>query len=193
MAAFKRVLLAVSIAIVLALFVGYGINSFYHPPRYENFCNETQYYPEPVKLYQGTGQLLVAENCTTICKQMYPPKELQQSCTSSVGYIKENHDDLGCITSFRCETCQVEFDKVDEHYNRNVFIITSIVGLLALIVGGVLLSVEGVSAGIMGGGILTIIYGTIRFWTNLPDYGRFTILGIVLAVLIWVGYKKIKK
>ena len=50
-----------------------------------------------------------------------------------------------------------------------------------------------VSAGLMGGGVLTILYGVIRYWTDLPDYGRFIILGIILAILIWLGYKRIKK
>jgi len=50
-----------------------------------------------------------------------------------------------------------------------------------------------VSSGLMGGGILAIIYGTMRYWSDLPDFGRFIILGITLIILIWLGYKKIAK
>ena len=55
------------------------------------------------------------------------------------------------------------------------------------------MNMASVSSGIMSGGILTIIYGTIRYWSDLPDYGRFIILGLTLIILIWLGYKRISK
>jgi uncharacterized membrane protein len=67
-----------------------------------------------------------------------------------------------------------------------------VLGIMALVIGA-FLKLTSVGSGIMGGGVLTIIYGTIRYWGNMPDYGRFTILGIALAILIWIGYKKFKK
>jgi len=36
----KRTILGISIALILALFIGYGINTFYKPPKYEDFCEE---------------------------------------------------------------------------------------------------------------------------------------------------------
>jgi len=33
----------------------------------------------------------------------------------------------------------------------------------------------------------------MRYWSDLPDFGRFIILGITLIILIWLGYKKIAK
>jgi len=45
---------------------------------------------------------------------------------------------------------------------------------------------------LLGGGVLTIIYGTIAYWSELADWARFIILGITLAILIWIGYKKLK-
>ena len=79
-----------------------------------------------------------------------------------------------------------------EIYNRNVFIISVIAGLVCVLIGGVKLKLESVSSGIMGGGVLSIIYGTIRYWGDLADVGRFAILGTVLAILIWIGYRKFK-
>ena len=42
------------------------------------------------------------------------------------------------------------------------------------------------------GGIITLFFGTVRYWARLFDYARFIILGLVLALLIWLGYKKLK-
>ena len=55
-----------------------------------------------------------------------------------------------------------------------------------------ILKLETVSSGIMGGGVLTIIYGTLRYWGEMSDIIRWILLGVVLALLIWIGYKKVK-
>ena len=87
--------------------------------------------------------------------------------------------------------CNKEFRDVREIYNRNVFIIATVIGIIAL-VAGIVLKITSVSSGLMGGGILLIIYGIIRYWSGLENYGRFTVMGIALTVLIWLGYKKLK-
>jgi len=73
-----------------------------------------------------------------------------------------------------------------------VFIVATGIGIIILIVGFAL-KMASVSSGLMGGGILAIIYGTIRYWSDLPDFGRFIILGITLIILIWLGYRRIVK
>ena len=77
-------------------------------------------------------------------------------------------------------------------YFRNVFIISGIIGIIVIIIG-VILHLTSVSAGLFGGGVLTIIYGTISYWSELADWARFIILGIALGILIWLGYKKLNK
>src|SRR3989344_784097 len=169
----KRTILGISIAIILALFIGYGINTFYKPPKYEDFCKE-----------QIRKQIITSEEgCIAVGGQwsVYPEKIISENKTVIQGFCDPNY------------TCNKEYTSVREIYNRNVFIISVIAGLICVIVGGIVLKLESVSSGIMGGGVLSIIYGTVRYWGELADAGRFTILGIVLAVLIWIGYRKFKK
>ena len=73
-------------------------------------------------------------------------------------------------------------------HNRNVFIISGIIGIIIIIIGAIL-RITSVSAGLFGGGVLTIIYGTTNYWSELGDLARFVILGIALIVLIYLGYK----
>ena len=47
-------------------------------------------------------------------------------------------------------------------------------------------------AGFMGGGVLLVVYGTLRYWGALSDVWRTIMLGVSLAVLVWVAYKKLK-
>jgi len=180
MSKFKHVLLAVAIAIVFVFFVGFGISTFYKTPEYDDFCDEgfPERYPRPVKL---------TENCTFF----EPDESLKNECKEK-GDITPKYDGNGCIESYSCETCNKEYRDTREIYNRNVFIVATGIGIIVLIIGFAL-KMASVSSGLMGGGILAIIYGTIRYWSDLPDFGRFIILGITLIILIWLGYKKIKK
>jgi len=181
MSKFKHTLLAVAIAIVFVFFVGFGIASFYNTPKYLDFCEEGIYerpYPRPI---DKPG------NCTFI----EADESLKDQCREK-GKITPKYDQNGCTESYYCETCYNEYNDVREVYNRNVFIVATGIGIIALIIGFALKMVS-VSSGLMGGGILTIIYGTMRYWSDLPDFGRFIILGITLIILIWMGYKKIAK
>lgn len=167
----KEKLLSIAIAIVLVFFIIYGINTFYKNPRYEDFCQEI-----PLK------QNITEDECLGIggkwTSERIPVIEGQPK---QIGYCDPTY------------TCRQEYDTSREKYDKIVFIISGILGLAAVIIGGILLKLESVSAGVMGGGILTIIYGTLRYWGHLEDVGRFLILGIILVVLIFIGYKYLKK
>ncbi len=169
----KEKLLSIAIAIILTFFIAYGINTFYKNPEWEDFCDE---------------------------KTIVKPNITEQECLDTGGKWTEERfprpvEGQPEVTGY-CDqqyTCRQEYEDSREAYNRIVFIISGILGLIAVIIGGIVLKLESVSAGIMGGGILTIIYGTLRYWGHLEDIGRFIILGLILVVLIFIGYKYLKK
>ena len=95
--------------------------------------------------------------------------------------------------------CQEECNKATEAWNQLVektnfksFIALSIISIIA-IVAGLALTIEAVSSGILGGGILLLVYSVMRHWGILNKYLRLTLLGIALIVLIYYGYQKIDK
>ena len=179
----KRTILGISIAIILALFIGYGINTFYNPPRYDDFCGGK--FPEP--------RMIEKENIAK-CELIFKAnQQFEESCHQEDAIVRYETDEDGCQVAKECDMCNKEFRDTSEIYNRNVFIVTAILGLIFVTLGGIILKLESVSTGIMGGGVLTIIYGTLRYWGDMADVGRFIILGFVLGVLIWIGYKKFKK
>lgn len=179
----KRTILGISIAIILVLFIGYGINTFYKSPEYEDFCEEK--FPEPVR---------IEKEDISKCDAVQTANEaFEDSCYRQGGIVRYETDEDGCQVANECDMCNKEYREVMGIYNRNVFIIAVVAGLICVILGGIILKLESVSAGIMGGGVLSIIYGTLRYWGDMGDVLRFIILGIVLAILIWIGYKKFKK
>ncbi len=208
MSKFKHIFLAIAIAIVFVFFVGFGIASFYKEPQYEDFCGEREFKsfqtkeeceenngkwietglarPLPLEAFEKPVPLDAPDSNRYVCTIL---EQNDKNKTLHCQTVDELQERGSCNTDFYCSK---EFRDVRENYNRNVFIIATGIGIIILIVGFAL-KLASVSSGLMGGGILTIIYGTIRYWTDLPDYGRFIILGITLGILIWMSYKKLNK
>ena len=179
-------ILAFAIAIVLNLFINYGISVFYKAPLYEDFCNDQFRYssPYPAKPY-GVEPYSVQQNCSEIELS----EALQGNCTEQKGYIAYKYNTTGCPTEAYCETCGAKFNDVNNKRNSNVFVILVVFGVLAII-AGLIVKAEAVANGFLIGGILSLIIAAIRNWGQLQDVLKFGILGIVLALLIWVGYRK---
>jgi len=172
----KQVILSIAIALVLTFFVAYGISVFYDSPKYEDFCGND------VKPYVANQT-----SCEALDGKWQPRNyPCPEYAPGTVANPKEICPDGYCDADF---TCRTEFESKNDIYNRNVFVASLIFGIIAII-AGVVLRLESVSAGIMGGGVLLTLYGVIRYWGELGKYLRLLVLGIVLAILIWIGYKK---
>lgn len=103
----------------------------------------------------------------------------------SVVYERSN---IGCSG---VEECKIRAEE-SQQYNFNIFLILSIIGTIAIVVGILMTSLESIGPGLLGGGILTIIYSVMRSWGSLNKYLRLIILFVVLILLIALGYKKIE-
>ncbi|MFH2028047.1 MAG: hypothetical protein ABIJ08_02835 [Nanoarchaeota archaeon] len=177
----KKTILGIAIALVLAFFLGYALNTIYPPLRYDNFC-------------QNITARIDVESCADY---KAPVKEENMISYPEQDCFCRQIDEKGTM---KCDTmnpeyteCMKEYDAKRETHGRNSFVILVILGLAAILIGGLALKVESVSSGIMGGGVLTLLYSAIRFWGDIEDYARLIILGVTLFVLIWIGYKKFKE
>ena len=173
---FKQIALAIGIVILLNIFFNYGIFTFYKSPEYTQFCPETLY----------SKNIQTEKECTDAGGLWhYSGPEVQKAATAT-----------GAVIMGYCDityTCNKEYTAVREIYDRNVFIVLTILGIITLILGLTVISVDAVANGFLFGGILSILVGVIRYWSAMDDYLRFIISGIALVLLIWVGYKKINK
>ena len=172
--------LAIAIVIVFNLFVNYGIATFYKGPEYNDFCIDKYPRIAPAK---GPGPY--------DCDALIADEALQKNCTEQKGYIAYEYDSNGCPAKAYCETCGARFEEVNGKYNANVFIALVAIGVAALI-AGILIKADAVGSGFLFGGVVSIFIGAIRYWGQLHDVARFSILGIVLALLVWIGYRKLK-
>lgn len=196
----KRTLMAIAIALILVFFIGYGVNTFFEEPKWDDFCGERigKGLYETQASCESAGGGWTETEARPMVENLKPN---QLICTQQPS-VKGDAIELSCITKEQNEAatgwcdvnkkCQEEYEAARDPHNRISFIILAIIGVLIVLVATVFLKENVVSYGTLGGGILTILYGTIRFWGAIPDIWRFVILGVVLVVLIGISWKKLK-
>lgn len=165
----KSVILAIAIALISLFFFVYAIQIVYPEVKYNNFCNNSVHAM---------------------------PSNNKVDCLSAGGkWISYQKGNSNVKASGYCDSnyyCMKNYETARKSYDRNVFFTSLVVGVIVF-VGAFFLALESVSAGLMGGAIMLIFYGTVRYWGELSDIWRTLMLGIVLVVLIWLGYKKLNK
>lgn len=174
-------LLIISIVIVLNLFFNFAISSFYHAPKYDDFCKADQIKIQPTTreaCVSGGGQW---NESSAVEKIEQEPGVVNTQPIKVQSY---------CDINF---TCQKEFETANNLYQRNVFVTLVILGIISLLIGFMLSSVSVVSLGLSFGGVLSLVIASIRYWSAMDEFIRVIILGLALVILIWIGIKKFKE
>jgi hypothetical protein len=174
----KNLVLGVGIFIVYLLMLNYGIEAFYKSPQYDNYCS-MNIYKEPYRLFEG-------KNCTNLNKI----SEMESLCYSGRGQpVNWTYDSTGCAQNFSCDFCSKQFEDAQKGHSKIVFVISLIAGILTLLIGYGVLSVEPVGSALMASGVGAIFYGSVRNWMNLSDIWRFLLLLLALVLLIWIALR----
>lgn len=175
----KQLAMVIGIGVLLPLFLGFFVDAIYAEPKYEDYCNNSMYskpYLEP-----RTGA-----NCT----DMYSTPEVQQ-CYNEKGNPLPKYDSNNCQVFDKCDYCQRDYDQVRSLYNRDVFFILAPLGLIIVLIG-IYLTVQYIGAGLMFGGLITMFYATVRYFSDMSKLLRALVLLVELLVIIYIGYKKIE-
>ena len=167
----QNIIIGVIIAVVFVMFAAYGTNLLYQSPEYNRYCDVNKPYTEDI-----TQELCEAQNGTWI------PQNIQ--CIKAP--CPQGYCDF-------YSKCQGEYDYANKNYSQNLFIISIVISLIIIAIAAFVIKVSSVSGGLMFGGFMYLIYGTARFWRFMDDWVRFIILGIALAILIYIGYRLAKK
>lgn len=183
----QQIILGIGILVLLVAFILYGLEVFYKEPQWNDYCKE-DIMPRPV--YSKFGNMMdTKENCET---QQGKWTDQQRVCT------KEELEcpncpggKLDCPQGY-CNYyfyCQKDYDKASEKHSMYVLFVLSTLGV-AIIIGGLFVTVPVISNSIMAGGVIIIIRGVVGAWNFLSKYLQWALLGVLLALLLWVAYKK---
>ena len=167
----KHLILGIAIALISVFFFAYAIQAVYPAPKYEDFCLK-QFYENKSICEEAGGEW------------NYPNEDV---------YVSEGKEPIPSPERGYCINlkCDEDYRSARESYERNVFFANLIIGIVVL-VGAFFLGLEAVSAGLMGGAVLLIVYATIRYWGSLSDIWRTVVLGLSLVILITLAYKKLR-
>src|SRR3989344_5745118 len=186
----KEIAMVISVAVLFALFIGLLIDAVYETPHHEDICPQN---------YRNLARTIYEKPIMPIT-QITPCATIQQeqsenvtNCFEEEGYPIFEDNLTTCTAEFKyCETCDRDFKKANNAYNRNIFFIIAPIGLIAVILG-LLLSFEVIGSGAMFGGIALIIYATARYFIGMGKVMRVIVIFIELVILIAISIKKLKK
>ncbi len=174
----KTVALALAIVVVFNLFVHMGLNTFYPSPQFDDFCPQEEAVPQ------------TQEQCETDGGKWLTPGEVTDTRFEPARVPSLATTEPYCDATY---TCRQAFEDANEVYRRNAFIVWVVAGFIALVAGQMIAGSAAVSSGLTFGGVLSFIIGATGYWSNMDEVLRFIILGVVLVVLIWLGYRKARK
>ncbi len=164
----KDVILGIAI-IVLTIFVAfYGINTLFPKPNYDDFCRD-------------------------ISGDIYND---QASCEANGGrwnnYVgPKSVDERGNVINGYCDMyyyCNQDFNDLLKERGKKVFFVALPLGIVIIALGAFVFGLEAVGAGLMGGGVGTLIYGSGAYWPYTQNWVRFLLSLIGLVILIWLTY-----
>lgn len=170
--------LAVGIAVILAAFVGYGLYAIY-PPEYGSSS--------------GISECTQKYNCQ---KQISECRVKYNNNHSEPGYAECNQ----IVNSEEYKNCQENYKKCTEEaeknsqkykYFRNCFYILLLVGIISIVAGILMIKLEGIGSGLIGGGVLIILWSlayTSQYWLTFAKWVKLIALGVVLVILLGLGY-----
>jgi len=162
----KNIILGIAIVILTIFVTVNGIGVFYPKVEYSDFCNEFK-----------TAEVI----------------ETHERCEEIGG--RWTQEDIRCVTTpcvqgycDRDFTCRQDYESAQEERAKKVFYVALPFGILILLVGGFLFHLEAVGAGLMGGGVGTIVYGAGSYWQYGGELFRFIISLLGLTAVIFLAY-----
>jgi hypothetical protein len=177
----RKILVILVIAALFSIFTYSLSEAIFEKPDYDDYCYIDARFP-----VRDT----VGENCTNV-----EPTETEKELCEEGDLIPQYEN--GCVVSYKCDTCRQAYEAEMAKFNFGVFLITTILGLVAIIIGLYLPVSKNplhtwVGTGLMLGGLISIFIGTVRIYGDLHRILKPIIILIELLLVIFITYKKLK-
>lgn len=176
----RKIVVVFLIAVLFAIFVFSMIDAVYPPPEYGDFCDRAV---KPV--------LQRSANCTDVIV----PDEFYEDCNNRGGIVRTDRDAQGCVESYECDMCSKLYNDARDEYEMYVFIISAILGLIAIVAALYLPTTndmnEWVGTGFMLGGLFSLFFGTARYFDAMPRFVRPIVILAELIIVIYLAYRKL--
>lgn len=167
---FKDGALGLAIAIMTIFVVISGIGAFYSSPEYNDFCPNVYHLNTQTECVNAGGDWKVYDGVKP---------------TRVVDGVEVTFESGNCINA---PACSEEYNSAREVYSRTIFIITLILGLVFVSFGMYFFKIKAIGSGILGGGVITLFYSGMSYWSQGEDWVRFLISLVGLGFLIFLAF-----
>ncbi|MBR9689300.1 MAG: hypothetical protein GOV01_00150 [Candidatus Altiarchaeota archaeon] len=158
MAKVMNVVFGVGIAIMIFIVALLGIEVFYPRPDIADFgCNDIR----APKLTPCTENMTVGECRDLEFQQMIDQENSQES-----------------------KDCWDLYDSARDDYNRDFFLITAVLGFIAIIGSMYMFSMINIAAGTTSSGLALIVFGFMVGWQSTNDSIKFIVSIIITMVVV---------
>lgn len=88
------------------------------------------------------------------------------------------------------DKCQGEYDVARESYEKKVFSALIVIGVIVFLISLITSLNYTLATSLSLASVLNFLIASMRYWSSADEMLRFIILGIALAIFIWIGFKK---
>lgn len=187
----RRILIIFVVAVLFAIFSFSLIEAFLPSPVYDDFCREEGILRNPKSGPQFQKTVPVDHVCPA-----YDDLARQKCIVETKGEPMDDYDTYGCPVYKGCSTCNLKLRDAQNYHNFWAFVISSILGFIAVICGIYLPNAknplhEWVGTGFMLGGLGDVFFGTAQYFSELHRIARPIVIFVELVLVIFVAYKYI--
>jgi hypothetical protein len=162
----KNFILGIAIIILSTFVVVYGFSAIYPQPQFSDYCHD-----KGLVHTDNESSCVLAEGKWTNFTSPSDPK-----VTNVTGY---------CDVTYYCGK---NYDEANQKYSLNRFFISIPLALIIIALGAFLFNLDAVGAGLMGGGVATLIFGISGYWGYANNWFRFLVSLFALVLLIAISY-----
>ena len=159
---FKNIAIGIAIIILTSFVTIYGMDLLYPEVDYNIYCNES------TNLFVNDSQQCITAG------------GFWNSYTGSPK-PSEGYCDLQ-------DYCRQAYDTASQDRSRKIFFVALPLGVIVIIAGAIFFGLESVGAGLMGGGIVTLIYGAGGYWRYAQQWLKFSLSLAGLVAVIYFAY-----
>jgi len=181
----KKYGVIIIIAVLLSLFAFSIVDLIEESPDYSDYCG-SEIFPRKIA------------TDTINCADFTEPSDFEvNDCSNNKGEIQYKYDGKGCPTSYECNTCRIGYEEASRQHRLLGFIVTSALGILSILVGLYSKSkeevVEWIFSGILIGGVLSVIVGTMSYFGDMGRFVKPIILIVEFGLIVLIAIKTSKK
>ncbi len=166
----KNWAIGIAIIILTSFVTIYGMDLLYPQVEYNDYCNES------MNVFINNSQQCIAAGGYWFTYSSHLTPEGEAPPKLDPGY---------CDLQYYCRQ---EYDNASQARSRNIFFVAIPLGIILIIGGAVIFGLESVGAGLMGGGIVTLIYGAGGYWRYAQQWMKFGLSLLGLIAVIYFAY-----